>query len=395
MSERRRARLGRGLLVAAIAVLGARAALGADSGDVPLQRVHTGDLGMLIAVDVEAGVEAGVESGAGPGEARGRWLVDTGATHHLVSPAFAERYRLPVLGDARAETAFGRFEGRQVELPPLRVGALTLAGQRALVLDLVAVAGTAAAGIDGVLGAPALAAHALDLDLRRWTLRLHDDGAPACPPGHEALPLALHQGLPVVELRVDGAAPERALLDTGNAGALVRIDGLLAPRRTGTAVPGLSAVAARASAVELGPLRRLDVPVTFLRSPTLRRALAADVGALAGMAVLEGARLRLELGRARLGLEAGERRLPGGYGLAIGEDADGWFVSAVYDASPAAQAGLRAGDRLRRWNGGPPPDSVAAAWAAVHGRDELALAVERGAAARAVTLRRAWFLPPL
>lgn len=391
MSERRRGAIGRRLLLAAIgaAAVGAAAAgagaarAAADSGDVPLHRVHTGDLGMLIAVDVAVG------------DARSRWLVDTGATHHLVAPAFAARHDLPVRGATRAATAFGRFEGRQVELPPLGVGALVLAGEHALVLDLIAIAGTAADGIDGVLGAPALAGRALDLDLHRGTLRLQASGDPACPDGLVPLPLSLHQGLPVVELGVDGAAPERALVDTGNAGAIVRIDDAPAPPQRGVPVPGLPAVAARAAAVELGPLRRLDAPVTTLRSPALRRALAADVGALVGMAVLDGARLRLDLAGRRLCVEPGERRLPGGFGLAIEEDADGWFVAAVYDASPAALAGLRVGDRLRRWAGAAPPASADAAWSAVQGRDELALVVERGGVERALTLRRDWFLPPV
>lgn len=386
MRERWRRAIGRGLLLAASVVAAPSAVASADtagddSGDVSLQRVHTGDLGMLIAVDVVVG------------DTRSRWLVDTGATHHLVSPAFAARLALPVRGSTSAATAFGRFEGRQVELPPLGVGALMLPRQRALVLDLIAIAGAAADGIDGVLGAPALGGRALDLDLRRWTLRLHAPADTVCPAEHVSLPVDLHQGLPVVELRVDDAPPERVLLDTGNAGAIVRIDGALAPAGRGVAVPGLPAVAVRAAAVELGPLRRLDVPVTSLRSAALRRALAADVGALAGMAVLEGAVLRLELGRGRLCVEPGERRLAGGFGLAIHEDAGGWFVAAVYDTSPAALAGLRVGDRVRRWNDGTPPASVDAAWASVHGRDELALVVERGGVERALTLRRDWFLP--
>jgi hypothetical protein len=364
-----------------LAALGTRAACAADSGDVPLHRVHTGDLGMLIAVDVAVGA------------VRSRWLVDTGATHHLVSPSFAARHALPAHGPSRAETAFGRFEGQQVDLPPLDLGTLDLSGQRALVLDLIPIAGAASEGIDGVLGAPALRSFALDLDLRRGTLRLHEPTDTACPPDQVPLPLTLHQGLPVVELRVDGAGPQRALLDTGNAGAVVYIDGVSPPARRGVAVPGVPAVAARAATVELGPLRRLDVPLTFLHAPSLRRALAADVGALAGLALLEGASLRLELGRALLCLEPGERRLPGGFGFAIEEDADGWFVAGVYETSPAALAGLRVGDRLRRWNDGPPPDSHDAAWSAVHGRDELSLVVERGGAERALTLRRASFLP--
>lgn len=125
MSERRHGAIGRRLLLAAVGAAVVRAAAAgagaaraaADSGDVSLHRVHTGDLGMLIAVDVVVG------------GARSRWLVDTGATHHLVAPAFAARRDLPVRGTTRAATAFGRFEGRQVELPPLGVGAIVLAGE--------------------------------------------------------------------------------------------------------------------------------------------------------------------------------------------------------------------------------------------------------------------------
>ena len=49
--------------------------------------------------------------------------------------AIGRRLLLAAVGAAavRAATAFGRFEGRQVELPPLGVGAIVLAGERELV----------------------------------------------------------------------------------------------------------------------------------------------------------------------------------------------------------------------------------------------------------------------
>lgn len=355
---------------------------GDDSGVVPLQRVHTGDLGVLIAVDVDV---AGT---------RGRWIVDTGASRHLVSPAFARRHALRERRRSSAETAFGAVHGPEVDLPPLRIGGKDLTDQRALVLDLAALAGPAAAGIDGVLGAPWLADAELDLDLRADTLRTTRGGGVGCAPQRIAVPLELRRGLPVLELRVDGRSAERALLDTGHAGAMVRIDDDHAPLRAGVPVPGAPAVAARASEVAIGPLVRLDVPVTHLRAPGLRRALAADVGALAGMALLDGAAWQLRFGERLLCVEAQQRRLPGGFGLGLNADADGVFIDGIYDGSPAAAAGLCIGDRVRQWNG-VPPASVESAWAAVRDRDEVTLVVEAAGRRREVVLRRAWFLPPL
>jgi hypothetical protein len=371
----------RTLALAAAALLHAWAA--ADTGALPLHRIHTGDLGVLVAIDVDTD---GV---------RGRWLVDTGASQHLVAPAFARRHALRERSRLAAEAPFGRIEGPQVDLPPLRIGADTLPRQRALVLDLAQIAGPAAEGIDGVLGAPWLDDVALDLDLRAWTLRARRSDGDDCPPGLAALAVRRLRGLPVIELQVDAAAPERALLDTGNAGALVRIDGEGAPPRAGVPVPGAPAVAARAAQLRIGALVRGDVPVTYLVSPALRRALAADVGALAGMALFEGARLQLDLGRQRLCLEPGERRLPGGFGFTLQRDGLHWAVAGVFAGSPAALAGLRAGDRVLRWDDAPMPATSDAAWASVQGRDELTLLVERDGVPRPMALRRAYFLPLL
>lgn len=364
-----------------VLLLGIASAAG-DSGVVSLQRVHTGDLGNLIAVDLDLD------------GTRSRWLLDTGANRHLVTPAFARRHALVERGRTSADSAFARLEGPLVELPPtLRLGSLELGAQQAMVLDLTPLAGSAAEGIDGVLGAPWFERMTVDLDLRAWTLRAHDGAAEVCPDGLVEAPLERRRGLPLLTLRVDDGAGERALLDTGHAGSLLRVDDDGAPVRQGIDVPGLPATVARAGRVAIAGLVRLDVPLTHLRSTRLRRMLPADTAVLVGVALLDGARLQLQFGRQAWCLEQGQRRLPGGFGLGVALDAQGGVLDAVYPTSPAAEAGLRAGDRVRRWNGQPLPPTADALWAAVHDRDELTLTVEREGTERTLTLRRAWFLP--
>ncbi len=342
-----------------------------DSGPVPLERLYTSDVGVLFTVAVEIGGE------------RGRWLVDTGASRHLVTPAFARRLGLRELGRSGADTAFGTLHGPEVALPSLRLGQRRLDGQRALVVDVPALAGPATAGIDGVLGAPALLDGALDLDLAASVLRTRADAPAGCDAPRAALPLELRRGLPVVALRVEGRIAF-ALIDTGYAGALAQIDG--------------ERPAARASDVALGPLVRRQVPVMALRAPALRVALAGDarqddVTALAGAALLDGAALRLSPRDGVLCVAPDERTLSGSFGFGLGADANGLFVDAVSDGSPAALAGLREGDRVRQWNGAA-PTTVADAWAAVHGLDMMTLVVERHGVAIARVLRRAHPAPP-
>ena len=221
----------RASVLAGLALLVGVAAAAGDSGVVPLQRVRTGDLGSLIAVDLDLD------------GMRSRWLLDTGASRHLVTPTFARRQALIERGRTSADSAFARLEGPLVDLPPtLRLGALVLGVQQAMVLDLTPLAGSAAEGIDGVLGAPWLERTTLDLDLRASILRARDGTAEACPEGFVEAPLERRRGLPLLTLHVDDGPAERALLDTGHAGALLRVDDDTAPPRPGIAVPGLPAV---------------------------------------------------------------------------------------------------------------------------------------------------------
>ena len=349
---------------------------------VPLQRLSLGEIGGWIEVVVEANGQPG------------RWLVDTGSTRNLVSPAFAERHALVPRAAVRADTAVGPVQGTEVALPALKLGAVERREQTALRMDdLRQLVGPAAEGLEGILGAPFLNDLALDLDLRDWTMGLAASGPAACPAGTEALPLSLHRGLPVIEVRINGQPAESLLLDTGNPAAVVRI-AATGPDATapGLALPGGARLAV-AHTVAVGTLQRTQVPVVSLPAPTLRRALDARIAGLAGTALLDGTRWLIDLGQRRACVESRSQPVPGGFGLTLVQREGGLQIDSVLPGGPAEAAGLRAGEPVTHWVDGPPTGPLRALWARVQGRETIDLRV--GADARAVQLRRAWFAPAL
>lgn len=366
------------LVLAAAALCGAAHA---DSGRVPLTRVTLGEIGGWIALDLELGGQAG------------RWLIDTGASRNLVSPALAGRLGLQPRGSVVADTVLGPVQGGEVSLPLLRVGRVERPGQTALVMDLATLLGAAAEGIDGVLGVPFLDGVQLDLDLRDWVARFDRGDASDCPAGSSALALTRHRTLPVITLAAgDAAVGEAYVLDTGNPAALVRVEASAADAATpGLALPGGHRLTLLPRAT-IGAQTRNAVPVLRVAAPALAKSFAGRLRGLAGTAFVDGARWRLDLARDRLCVEAGTVATPGGFGLALERRGTALRLSTVLAGSPAARAGLREGDVVTRWPGGDTDRPLAALWASVQGRDEIV--VGAGEPAREVTLRRALFAPP-
>ncbi len=367
------------LLVAMLAgALAAPAAAQADSGTVPLQRIALGELGGWIALDATVGGRSG------------RWLIDTGASRNFVSTTLARELGLAASGTVRADMPLGQVQGGEVTLPPLRVGDHERTGQTALAIDLERVLGAAAEGVDGVLGVPWLETQQAELDLHRWTGRFGGARGDGCPADLASVPLTRHRSLPVVTLEGESGG-ERYVLDTGNPAGLIRIDAVPpAANVPGLVLPGDMRLTVRPE-TRLGPQRRTDVPVTRLTAPAVRRALGDAASGLAGTAFLDGARWVIDLTGNRLCVQPGRFATPGGFGLVPERAGELLRVQLVLPGSPAAQAGLRAGDRISGWAGLPATSPLAALWQAVQGREELTLAV--GEPAREVTLRRAIFAP--
>lgn len=375
----RRAHRGAALLCA---LLLQASAVRADSGPVPLTRLSLGEIGGWIELPVNVNGQ------------RGRWLIDTGSTRHIVSAAFAQRHGLPERASARADTALGPVQGTEVALPPLHIGTHTHAGQTALRLDdLGTLVGPAGEGLDGILGVPLLAGVSLDLDLVGWTLTITDSVPADCPADTLPLTLGTHRGLPVLDLRVNDGPAQALLLDTGNPAAVVQIEATEPDDTT----PGLplagGARLALAPRVAVGVWQRTNVPVLRLRAPGLHRALAPRIGGLVGTALLDGAGWRLHMDQRRACVTPNAPGLPGGFGLTLVQRAGGLFVDTVLPGGPAQAAGLQAGDAVQRWAGGGVDAPLRALWARVQGQDEVELRV--GPDVRTLRLRRAHFLPRL
>lgn len=352
-----------------------------DSGRVKLERFALGDIGGWLELSVEANHKVG------------RWLLDTGSNYNLVSADFAQSHGLALRSPVTANTALGSVQGAEVLLPTLRVGLLERSRQKALVVDLGLIVGADGRGFDGVLGMPFFDGLELDLDLRGWTFETRKSLQDHCPEGMGTVPLDLYQGLPVIEVVVNDGLPESLLLDTGNPAGLVRVvSDAPSDSSPGIVLPGPARLNL-ARRVSIGEQVRLNVPVVELYSPSLKRALGTHAAGIIGTALLDGARLQLDLARRRACIEHGSFAVRGGFGMTLEQRDIGFYVGKVLPGSPAHAAGLEQGDVIQQWGGQPPEGDLPELWSRVQGLDEIELVV--GDEARAVQLRRAYFVPLL
>jgi len=386
LASRRRAGAWLALWLLACAALPLRAA--GDSGVLPLERVRNGDIGGLLMVEASVGGE------------RGHWLLDTGSSEHLIAADLADRLGLQGGAVVTLRTPVGAQRGRRVSLPDLRLGEATQTAVPAVRVDLQPLVGALGVAIDGVLGAPLLAGRMLRLDLAQQTLALSPaPPRPACREPAQRVELDSHRGMPLIRLDSVLGSGQAHLLDTGNPGALVRLAAADAAGDAGLPidVPGASAPLrlSRLSEVRLGPLRREQVPVARLPGTTLREALPASIVGSAGVALFDGALLAIDLDAGLLCIEAvpASAALPGGYGMLLAQGPLAPRVAGVLPGSPAARAGLQAGDEIVRLEGRAAPHTLPMLWQAIAQRGSLEMEVRRGAAVQRVRLERAYFLP--
>jgi len=151
-------------------------------------------------------------------------LVDTGATHTLLTPETAKRVGVSPAADApkRTTTVVG---GRKVEFPLVHLSALTVGDARIENLQVGVLASFPNAPlVDGILGASFLSHFTMTLDYATSRLRLVPKATlPAPPPTPAPMPAVVRSAVPIqivghhvlVRAVLNHTTPVTLLLDTG------------------------------------------------------------------------------------------------------------------------------------------------------------------------------------
>ena len=241
-----------------------------------------------------------------------RFLLDTGASHHVIKPELAQALGLEARGDAEIDGG-----GREnviaglVRVAEVRVGGFTLESQQFLVAPFPSLY-----PFDGFLGAELFRRFTVSIDFRQSTVTLFRPGAFRYRGAGVELPLKFHGGLiPQVKAEVDEKAGWFKL-DTGYNGSLalfgnfIERHGLLAKYGAEKSAPGGTTLTgevgdspvARIRRFRLGAVALDDVPASFfLEKGGSNSAFAGAVGT----ALLKRFHVVIDYTRRRLILERG------------------------------------------------------------------------------------------
>jgi predicted aspartyl protease len=401
--------------VATSGVMGQDAKARSDAAPTRLGLLRTADLGGLPTVEVSIAGRSG------------RWLIDTGASRHVISPAVGRDLGLASHGERDVTTLGGRATLAEVDLPEMQVSGWSLPPASAWIAPLDGYWMPTGEVVEGILGAPAWRRGTWHLDFANERLMIAATSATsAAAPVLAAsgpvaarqaavqatLPLDLRDGLPVIDLALGHRPAGRFLVDTGFAGTLLihaRAAGALVQQAeaAGQSLPSLAvdelagrvtARFARMEAVRVGELTLHDVPIALETRSSARRGRAFDaLAGLVGSAFLESAGLTLDVAAGRLGLHwsGGAPSWPGGWGFGLQARGPGHMrIGSVIAQGPAGLAGLRPGADLLAVDARPldglTPSTL---WARLRHQEEVTLEVRQDGAVRSVRLRRDRFFP--
>ncbi len=304
-----------------------------------------------------------------------RFLVDTGASHNVVSQALADRLSLqrsstPGLGTQGQEHVQDQGQGPAGAYPAYAVGISTLAVGQAQQRDAAAlvVPLPPEPQIDGLLGAPFLQAYVLHWNFTAGTLRIQSPQGFAPPAGSTVLPLQWRDNTLSVAASVAGHAGQ-CQIDTGanNAITVLRpaadrwgLRDAYAPRIRGIVGEGVGGVLVgdmvRLPALQLGPFHFAHV-VTELSLASQGFFASEDYACNLGADIWQRFDMTLDYPGLRLVLQPNARYNDAfdyprtGFTMAL--RGGSYQVLDVVPGSPADHAGVQAGDVVATLNGQP------------------------------------------
>ncbi|MBV9497153.1 MAG: aspartyl protease family protein, partial [Acidobacteria bacterium] len=303
-------------------------------------------------------------NGAAPAD----FIFDTGAEFTLIDRKRAEALGLKMAGAIEARgSGPNSAQTSLIADPRISFAGLTMPLDVMAALDLGALSLREGKRIEGIIGYGVLSRFIIDVDYAKSELRFHDPASFVANAQASVLPVQFHGNLPIVTVKVTdaGGATHEAhlLIDTGARNAVVLAKPFLDRTKLaeGKTIAGLlGAGVGGATAQRIGRLQsielagmKIDAPITSFSTATSGAEADPNVDGLIGGDILKRFTLTIDYPHERLLLaknaafgEPFEFDMSGAYFVAVDEKLDRFRVDNVIAGSPAANAGVAAGDEL-------------------------------------------------